>query len=114
MTTIIHHASSLGAELTGELENGKLATFRGVPFATVEKRWTHSEVCDTVESPFDATQFGPRCPQGEGMVLVTGGVNDPAPGDDEFKCLNLNICVPKDALAKGSGSGLPVMAWIHG
>ena len=46
------------------------------------------------------------------MVLVTGGMNDPTPGDDEFKCLNLNVAVPKEALK--TDSALPVMVWIHG
>ncbi|KAJ5776380.1 uncharacterized protein N7511_001391 [Penicillium nucicola] len=113
METITHHAPSLNASLIGESDDN-LALFRGVPYASVKERWTHSEVTNTLDSPFNATNFGPRCPQGEGMVLVTGGVTDPAPGDDEFKCLNLNICVPKEALSNTSGPGLPVIVWIHG
>jgi carboxylesterase type B len=108
---IEHRASSLKAEITGEIEDG-VACFRGIPYATLDKRWTHSRTKRSLESPFDATKFGPRCPQGDGQVLVTGGVNDPIPGDDEFKCLNLNIAVPQEAL--GTPSALPVMVWIHG
>ena len=105
------HLSSLHADVTGVIEEG-IACFRGLPYATVEKRWTHSHTNHSLESPFDATVYGPRCSQGEGQVLVTGGVNDPVPGDDEFKCLNLNVAVPQEALK--AGSALPVMVWIHG
>ncbi|KAJ5665675.1 uncharacterized protein N7477_008123 [Penicillium maclennaniae] len=111
--TISIHAPSLGAELTGALDSeNNIALFRGIPFATVTKRWTHSETTHSLGKSFDATKLGYRCSQGNGMVLVSGGTNDPLPGDDEFKCLNLNIAVPVESL-KGSRP-LPVMVWIHG
>lgn len=109
--TIDHHTPSLSASITGEVEQG-VVCFRGIPYATLDKRWTHSRTKHSLESPFDATQYGPRCPQGEGQVLVTGGVTDAMPGDDEFRCLNLNVAVREDALK--TGSALPVMVWIHG
>ncbi|KAJ5947506.1 hypothetical protein N7466_000521 [Penicillium verhagenii] len=114
-TTIRISAPSLGAELVGALDNDtNIALFRGIPYADVSKRWTHSVTKHNLEGEtFDATQFGPRCNQGNGMVLVTGGTNDPTPGDDEFKCLNLNVAVPNETLGK-AGSSLPVMVWIHG
>ncbi|KAE9363905.1 alpha/beta-hydrolase, partial [Stipitochalara longipes BDJ] len=108
---IEHQVPSLNSSLIGEIEEG-IACFRGVPYASLDKRWTHSQTKHSLESPFDATKYGPRCPQGEGQVLVTGGVNDPVPGDDEFRCLNLNIAVPEEALK--TDASLPVMVWIHG
>lgn len=117
MTKIKHNLPSLKAEIIGELdEEYDLALFRGIPFASVEKRWTHSRTNHSLDNPFDATEFGPRCVQGYGEVFVSGGINDPVPGDDEFKCLNLNITVPHKSLpgaSKQSGL-LPVMFWIHG
>jgi carboxylesterase type B len=114
--TIEHYLPSLRAEIIGDTdEDAGLALFRGIPFASVEKRWTHSRTRHTLESPFDATNFGPRCVQGSGDVLVSGGVNDPVPGDDEFECLNLNVAVPKESLDdRNRNSLLPVMVWIHG
>jgi carboxylesterase type B len=107
-------APSLGADIVGELDNDyDLAIFRGIPYATVAQRWTHSKSRHFLEGTFTATEFGPRCNQGNGMVLVTGGTSDPVPGDDEFCCLNLNIAVPKEAIGEKPGS-LPVMVWIHG
>jgi carboxylesterase type B len=117
---INHHLRTLGAEIIGELdEDAGLALFRGIPYACVEKRWTHSRTTHSLPSPFDATEYGPRCVQGDGPVLVSGGVTDPVPGDDEFKCLNLNITVPKESLPVPNVDGstrslLPVMFWIHG
>jgi hypothetical protein len=116
---INHYVSTLNAEVVGEVDqDAGLALFRGLPYASVEKRWTHSRPTHFLESPFDATQFGPRCCQGNGPVLVSGSVDDPIPGDDEFQCLNLNIAVPKEALLGGGSdraeSKLPVMVWIHG
>src|ERR1700722_8221321 len=93
---INHPLRMLGAEIIGELgEDAGLALFRGIPYASVEKRWIHGRTMHSLPSPFDATGYGPRCVQGGGSVLVSGGVTDPVPGDDEFKCLNLNITVPK-------------------
>ncbi|CAI7595295.1 unnamed protein product [Penicillium pancosmium] len=108
-------APSLGSELVGTLDSEQnIALFRGIPYATLTKRWTHSETRNELESPFDATQLGYRCSQLSGMVLVSGGTNDPLPGDDEFKCLNLNIAVPKESLGVQVPNSLPVMVWIHG
>lgn len=116
---IHHHLPTLQADIIGELDDdASLAIFRGIPYASVERRWTHSRVQHHLPATFDATKFGPRCVQREGHVLVTGGKSDPTPGDDEFKCLNLNITVPKNALlaheSSHTGQPLPVLVWIHG
>lgn len=110
---------SLRSEVIGEYdETHGIACFRGIPYATVKKRWTHSQIDHSLTSPFDATKFGPRCVQEEGEVLVSGGTNDPTPGDDEFTCLNLNIAIPEECLQQlengNARTKIPVMFWIHG
>ena len=116
----IHHdLPSLKAKITGELDDAAgLALFRGIPYASVAKRWTHSHTRHFFDSAFNATGYGPRCVQGDGPVMVSGGANDATPGDDEFKCLNLNITVPSDVLLDPGNIKtiglLPVMFWIHG
>jgi carboxylesterase type B len=116
--TVSHHLASLQVSITGELDKeGQITNFRGIPYATVNERWTHSTVLNSLPDSFDATDFGPRCVQKSGAVLVTGGENDPTPGDDEFNCLNLNVTVPTEFLpgrAGGKKGLLPVMVWIHG
>ncbi|KUJ20099.1 alpha/beta-hydrolase [Mollisia scopiformis] len=114
--TIHYQVPSLSAELIGELDDD-LTLFRGIPYATVTKRWTHSEVLNTLESPFDATTFGPRCIQIESPSVAVGGNLHGNPYDHEFGCLNLNITVPTKTLESPSNNLfplLPVMVWIHG
>jgi carboxylesterase type B len=107
-------APSLGATLHGSLDKkSDIALFKGIPYANVSTRWTHSKTAHTLDDEFDATRFGYRCNQLDGMVLVSGGTNDDLPGDDEFKCLNLNIAIPNEAL-EDKNKSLPVMVWIHG
>ncbi|RDW82576.1 hypothetical protein BP6252_03688 [Coleophoma cylindrospora] len=111
----IHHAvPSLDSTVIGEHDSAAgLALFRGIPYASLSKRWTHSKVRNSLDSPFDATKFGPRAVQTETATLVeSSGVLDPVPIDHEFDCLNLNVTVPTGAL---DGTDLlPVMVWIHG
>ncbi|GAM91250.1 hypothetical protein ANO11243_092970 [Dothideomycetidae sp. 11243] len=113
-STITLSAPSLKSTLTGCLDaDSNVATFRGIPFASVTQRWTHSKVKSTLDTPhFDATRYGHRSPQTDGLVMVSGGANDPTPGDDEFACLNLNVAVHSGHLSRGEK--LPVMVWIHG
>ena len=116
---IKQYFSSLQSEIIGDFDEAyDLAYFRGIPYASVDERWTYSKPQHFLDSPFDATKFGPRCVQEEGEVLVTGGTHDPSPGDDEFKCLNLNITVPKECLKQfengSTRTKIPVMVWIHG
>lgn len=115
MERIRLNSPSLASELIGTLDNEQnIALFRGIPYANLAKRWTHSETKHQLETPFDATRLGYRCSQLSGMVLVSGGINDPLPGDDEFKCLNLNIAIPNESLGAQDSKSLPVMVWIHG
>ncbi len=111
-----YQVPSLNAELIGELDDD-LTLFRGIPYAAVTKRWTHSQVRDSLDSPFDATNFGPRCTQIESRYIPLGGALQAVTSDHEFDCLNLNITVPTQTLKSLSNNSfplLPVMVWIHG
>lgn len=107
-------APSLGVDIVG-LAESELVLFRGIPFATVSERWTHSVTQHSLDTGvFDATKFGPRCCQAGGVVMISGGINDPTPGDDEFNCLNLNIATYTTSIGDNAKKLLPVMVWIHG
>ena len=110
------HAPTLGADIIGlHDEEAGLAIFRGIPFASVTKRWTQSINQDSLSSPFDATFFGPSCPQPAHVSLVPIALQNPVTEEDEFKCLNLNIASPKNALPDSNSKALlPVMVWVHG
>ncbi|KAE9370473.1 alpha/beta-hydrolase [Stipitochalara longipes BDJ] len=119
MEKIQHHCSTLGADLVAEedVESG-IAFFRGIPYASVTKRWTQSSVLHSLPPAFDATKFGPICPQPAHSSLIQMDLPNPIVESDEFKCLNLNVTVPFEALlAEGQelrSSHLPVMVWVHG
>lgn len=112
---IAHDVASLSSRIYG-VNNGRFTSFRGIPYASISQRWVHSKRLQKLPPTFDATSFGPRAPQLQGSVLVTGGLPDPVVSDDEFGCLNLNITVPASALSDPESRPLPlpVMVWIHG
>ncbi|KAH7336202.1 Carboxylesterase [Rhexocercosporidium sp. MPI-PUGE-AT-0058] len=119
MQSLQHHCPSLSADLVAaEDTKAGLALFRGIPYASVSKRWTQSHIKNSLPSPFDATRFGPRCPQPPHISIITATVKAPDLEEDEFACLNLNIAVPVDTLPKSanrrSKTLLPVMVWVHG
>ncbi|PVH85013.1 alpha/beta-hydrolase [Cadophora sp. DSE1049] len=119
MASIQHHCPSLSADLVAAKDTeADLALFKGIPYASVSKRWTQSQSQDSLSSPFDATKFGPRCPQPPHISLIAATAKVPDLEEDEFACLNLNIAVPVDALPKPTSAGprslLPVMVWVHG
>ena len=55
--TLTH--DTLGGKLTGTVDDsGTVVRYRGLHYATVEKRWTRSKLLDTLEGDIDATKFG--------------------------------------------------------
>ncbi|KAF2634921.1 alpha/beta-hydrolase [Massarina eburnea CBS 473.64] len=103
--------------------------FRNLKYAVVPGRWEDSVLNNTLsmgsEEVFDATNFGPSCPQHRGAQVwdlsLVGNVNMPL-GEghhgieeemDEFNCLTVNVTVPKVAV-EGNIKKLPVFVWVHG
>lgn len=87
--------------------------FLGVPYAeppTSKLRWMPPRIAKTWDRPFDASEFGPACPQLANQFF-------PATKTSE-DCLTLNIWTPA-TLAETNGDGgnvtlLPVMIFLHG
>ncbi|CAI6279739.1 unnamed protein product [Periconia digitata] len=108
--------------------------FRNLKYATIPARWQDSVINETLsgdpQAIFDATKFGPSCPQKRGGqawdLTLTGNIKMPLQqghvkseeGMDEFECLHVNVTVPTSGMGteqKGNhGKGLPVFAWVHG
>lgn len=119
MTRIIHHyCSTFGGNLVAEEDvDSGITNFRGIPYASVINRWTQSSVQHSLPTPFDATKFGPKCPQPAHSSLLQVALPTPVVESDEFKCLNLNVTIPSEALLKteqGKAPLLPVLVWVHG
>ncbi|KAL5121290.1 hypothetical protein ACEQ8H_000758 [Pleosporales sp. CAS-2024a] len=127
----IDHAT-LKCSLRGKATTSSVQ-FRNLQYATVPARFQASIPNDSLKAGsngvFDATKFGPSCPQHRGAQAwdlgLVGNVKlpcEPGQGDmahmDEFECLHVNVTVPKDALKTSATSrrqhGLPVFVWVHG
>ncbi|KAH7129195.1 para-nitrobenzyl esterase [Dactylonectria macrodidyma] len=100
-----------------------LEEFRGIPYGTVNERWTHSLLRTRLPSDeFDATKNGPKCPQPSGpnnSRTFQSYLPFPDDAESEFDCLNLFIIRPSGDALRRHGldpvtSRLPVLVWIHG
>ena len=125
----LHHPT-LQRTLRGT-SSASTTQFRNLKYASIPARYKDSIPDDRLEvgedGVFDATQFGPSCPQLRGaqawdLTLVGDAVLPCSPGQgdtermNEFDCLNVIVTVPKDipSDAKSGGRGLPVFVWVHG
>jgi carboxylesterase type B len=105
--------------------------FRNLKYASIPARYQESIPDDRLEvgkdGVFDATKFGPSCPQQRGaqafdltlvgnVVLPCGQGQGETERMSEFDCLNVIVTIPKDAQSsrKSGGRGLPVFVWVHG
>ncbi len=82
----------------------------GIPYAAPPVgalRWRAPEPPAPFADVFDATTFGPRCPQRASRLDSTDEPDTVVGVED---CLSLNVYAPGDA----RGRDLPVMVWIHG
>jgi len=91
----------------GSVSNG-VAVFKGIPFAAPPVgalRWKAPQSVAHWKDVRAATEFGPRCMQGN--IYSDMIFRDKGPSED---CLYLNVWTP----AASAGARLPVMVWIYG
>ena len=89
---------------TAAIAGGTAHAFLGIPYAedtAGDNRWAPPVPVTSLPDRFQATQFGPICPQA--MRTESG----PAPSED---CLSINVWTP---IERG-GEPLPVMVFLHG
>ena len=80
--------------------------FNGIPYAqppVAELRWQPPKALEPGAATFDATDYGPVCPQ-----LVGKREWDNNADED---CLSINVAVPQQ---RAKNASLPVFVWIHG
>ena len=90
-----------------ESADGKVRTFKGIPFAAPPVgplRWRPPEPVRKWTGVRDASEYGPRPMQGR--IFSDMVFHDAGPSED---CLTLNLWMPAGPQAK-----LPVMVWIFG
>jgi para-nitrobenzyl esterase len=88
-------------KIIGVQEQGRVF-FRGIPYAKApvgQLRWQKPQMAPAFASEFNASQYGPVCPQ----------LNEANSAED---CLTINIASP--ALDSATSNKLPVLVWIHG
>lgn len=105
--------------------SGSVSQFLGIPFAqppTGDLRFRLPETLPAYNGSYDATAFGPSCPQqavklpdltglsAEVVDYIVNSIFNAILPDDE-DCLTINVLTPATAT---STSGLPVLAWIFG
>ncbi|MFZ1107089.1 MAG: carboxylesterase family protein [Rhodomicrobium sp.] len=98
------HAVIESGEVAGESESG-IRAFMGIPYAAPpvgDLRWRAPRPPHRLAGVFEATEFGPACPQAPSKDVPAEAMSE--------DCLTLNIWSP----AKAPGERLPVMVWIHG
>jgi para-nitrobenzyl esterase len=86
--------------------DGAFRIFKSIPYAAPpvgEFRWQAPRPASAWQGVRDATEFGPRCLQGQIF-------SDIVFKDLSEDCLTLNVWTP----AKSAFDRLPVMVWIHG
>jgi carboxylesterase type B len=114
---------TLDHEILGQVrgvvsKDARTVQYRGIKFADIPGRWQDpvllSGPLSVNEETFDATEYGPSCPQNpNGWVFdlsLIGYVSlEPENVEEsELECLNLVVTVPA-GLKKLDG--LPVMVW---
>ncbi|KAK0460038.1 carotenoid ester lipase precursor [Desarmillaria tabescens] len=105
--------------------SGVVSKFLGIPFAqppTGDRRFRLPETLPAYNGSYDASDFGPSCPQqairlpiltgilAEAVDYLTDSIYNTVLPDDE-DCLTVNVLKPATAT---SNSKLPVVAWIFG
>lgn len=93
--------------------SGKVNAFRGIPYAeppTGDRRFRKAVPKVNLPTPFNATDFGPACPQDVFMMM---GWIPGYPYVDE-DCLSLNVFTPEHANTPGSHDNYTVMVWFYG
>lgn len=121
---------TLKCTLRGKTSNTAVQ-FRNLKYASIPARFRDSIPNSTLkpgsDGVYDATKFGPSCPQKRGAqawdLTLVGNVSLPCEDGqgksetmDDLECLHVNVTVPKSVAQRTEGNekGLPVFVWVHG
>ncbi|KAM0208142.1 hypothetical protein ACHAQI_007152 [Fusarium lateritium] len=115
------HSIGDNSQLAAFLSKHNVVNFLNIKYANIPTRFRRATPVSLYDlpSPYDATRYGPRCPQEAGTLHLSMShlferVSAVQQLSDETECLNLNIYTPPSAIRTDAGPLLPVFVWIHG
>ncbi|MGO9545339.1 MAG: carboxylesterase/lipase family protein, partial [Rhodomicrobium sp.] len=97
-------ATTANGRVEGRWQDGVRA-FKGIPYAAPpvgDLRWRSPRPPASWTGVWPARDFGAPCPQASSKDIHERGMSE--------DCLTLNVWTP----ARGTGTKLPVMVWLHG
>jgi para-nitrobenzyl esterase len=107
MQNQLHTIATRCGAITGLISPTGACEFLGIPFAEAKRLENPTDITSW-EDKFNATSYGPICPQTPGMLEMVFNMNASHMNED---CLNLNVFTPRTPT---EGMSLPVLVWIHG
>lgn len=107
MQNQLHTIATHRGTLTGLISANGSCEFLGIPFATAQRLKNPVDI-SSWENNYEATAYGPICPQTPGMLEMALKMDA---SHMKEECLNLNVFTPRTPT---DGMSLPVLVWIHG